>query len=181
LWSLSFNPLFFGPCLAQAAPALVSPADSASPVSKYASIGPWTLSAGFPNGGSVLGSPALSIRTEVIQGEFLTAGLNLSSDHQANTESAGGFLKWNHMLATGWGKSFSYAFLQSGIMLQKTSQKSKKETSLMTAAGVGVEVSLLREISTSLETGIGGVMWPSDRMSYNAATTQLSVHYHFDF
>jgi hypothetical protein len=176
-WSLSFNSLFFSALIAEAAPAN----DSPSQVSKFASIGPWTVSAGFPQGGSSSGTPALSLRNEVAEGGFATLGLNLSSDRQAGSESAGAFLKWNHMLASGWGKSFPYAFVQSGMLIQKVAASSKKETSFLAAAGLGVEVSLIREISTSVETGIGGVMWPSERLSYNAATTQISVHYHFDF
>lgn len=176
-WSLNFSVLIVVQIPAQAGPAT----DPSAQASKYSVIGPWTLSAGFPQGGSVLGSPALSLRNEVTQGEFVTAGLNFSLDRQAGSESAGGFLKWNHMLSAGWGKSFPYAFVQSGLMTQKASQSSKKETSLLAAAGIGVEITLLREISTSLETGIGGSVWPSERLSFNAATTQIAVHYHFDF
>ena len=97
--------------------------------SKFSSIGPWTLSAGFPQGGSSLGIPSLSLRNEVLNGEFVTIGANLSSDRQNKSESTGVFLKWNHMLSAGWGKSFPYAFIQGGYLNQKASESAKKESS----------------------------------------------------
>ncbi len=180
---LLFPSLLFSFAISNAEMAFAASATSETPPqpSKFSSIGPWTLSAGFPQGGSSLGAPALSIRNEVLNGEFVTIGVNLSSDRQSKSESTGVFLKWNHMLSAGWGKSFPYAFIQTGYLTQKASESAKKESSAVAACGLGVEVSLLREISTSVETGLGGVLWPSERTSYTAATTQLSIHYHFDF
>lgn len=163
---------------ASAAPAIF---ESNSEPSRYANLGPWSLSAGFPQGGSTWGSPTLGIRNELFNGEFLSLGLNLASDKTEKSESQGVFAKWNHMLSAGWGKSFPYAFLQTGYVSQKLSETAKKDTSAVFAVGLGVEVSLLREISTSLETGLGGVLWPSSQLKYSTATTQLSVHYHFQF
>ncbi|MFZ9519130.1 MAG: hypothetical protein ACO3A4_01510 [Silvanigrellaceae bacterium] len=165
-------------CGAFAGPANI---DSHSESSKYSVIGPWSVSAGFPQGGSIWGSPALGLRNEIFNGEFVSVGLNLASDKIQKSESTGIFAKWNHMLSPGWGKSFPYAFVQSGYVSQKANEAAKKESVANFAFGLGVEVSLLREISTSLETGLGGVLWPSSQMSYTSATTQLAVHYHFEF
>ncbi|MEN9827055.1 MAG: hypothetical protein RI953_2800 [Pseudomonadota bacterium] len=170
-------------CLAASANASAGPAsiDPSSDTSKYSVIGPWSISAGFPQGGSVWGSPALGLRNEIFNGEFVSVGLNLASDKISKSESAGVFAKWSHMLSPGWGKSFPYAFVQSGYLSQKANETAKNESSANFAFGLGVEVSLLRELSTSVETGLGGVLWPSSQMSYTAATTQLALHYHFQF
>lgn len=176
--TILFSLFLFPARFVLAAPASSDPIPE---VSKYSIIGPWTISAGFPQGGSLWGSPALSVRNEIVNGEFVTVGLNLSSDKQNKTESSGIFAKWNHMLSPGWGKSFPYAFVQSGYLTQKESESAKKDSSAVFAFGLGAEVSLLREISTSVETGLGGVLWPSSQLSYLAATTQLSIHYHFQF
>ncbi|NBW81261.1 hypothetical protein EBR21_05855, partial [bacterium] len=120
-------------------------------------------------------------RNEIFNGEFVSVGLNLASDKTAKSESSGIFAKWNHMLSPGWGKSFPYAFVQSGYLSQKASETAKKESNANFAFGLGVEISLLRELSTSVESGLGGVLWPSSQMSYTAATTQLALHYHFQF
>jgi hypothetical protein len=162
---------------ALAAPASVDSSSQES--SPYSILGPWTLSAGFPQGGSIWGSPALSARNEVSQGDFLTIGLQLSSDRKEKSESAAVFAKWNHMLSNGSGRSFPYAFLQSGYLVQKANEETQKESSAVFATGLGVEVSLLPEISTSLEVGWGGILWPASQFSYAAATTQLAIHYHF--
>lgn len=177
-WTLISEFVFLSSPKAFSAPASNEPQP---PQGQYSAIGPWSLSAGFPQGGSVWGSPALGIRHELIDGGFASAALNFSSDRAGKSESFGLFAKWNQMLSAGWGKSFPYAFLQSGMLTEKLSEKSKRETSTIFAAGLGVEVSLLREISTSIETGFGGVLFPESQMSFTTATTQLSVHYHFEF
>lgn len=165
------------PDFAQAAPSYSS--DGASSSGRFAVLGPWSLSAGFPNGGSVWGSPALSIRNEWSEGEFVTVGLQLSSDKATRSDNFGVMGKWNHMMFTPVGRAFPYGFFQFGAQSQKKSENDSFETSLLAAFGVGVEVSLVREISTSFDTGFGGVFWPSNRLSYNAATTQISLHFHF--
>lgn len=170
--------LLFNSLAAAAAPLS---SENSNELSRSAVLGPWSLSAGFPNGGSIWGAPALGLRNEVAAGEFVSIGLNLSADKAGKSESMGLFAKWNHMLFAPLGKAFPYAFLQCGVLSQKSSEASKKETTLMSAAGFGVEVSLLREISTSLETGLGGNLWPSTNANYSAATTQISMHYHFQY
>ncbi|MEN9810722.1 MAG: hypothetical protein RLZZ488_2289 [Pseudomonadota bacterium] len=177
-WTLISKFVFFSSPEAFSAPASIEPQQ---PQGQYSALGPWSLSAGFPQGGSVWGSPALGIRHELIDGGFASAAINFSTDRTGKSESFGVFAKWNQMLSAGWGKSFPYAFLQSGMLTEKLSEKSKRETSTIFAAGLGVEVSLLREISTSLETGFGGVLLPATQTSFTTATTQLSVHYHFEF
>ncbi|MEY4064947.1 MAG: hypothetical protein RIR26_1155 [Pseudomonadota bacterium] len=125
------------------------------------------------------GSPALSVRHEWSDGEFVTFGLQLSSDKASKADTAGVLGKWNHMIFTPVGRAFPYAFLQLGGQSQKKSESAATESNILAATGLGVEVSLVREISASFETGFGGVFWPSSRLNYNTATTQISLHFHF--
>jgi len=166
------------PANAVAAPAVL---ENSSPPSRYQLLGPWSLSAGFPNGGSTWGSPALGVRNELFEGEFVSVALQLASNKQEKSEASGLMMKWNHMMFTPVGRSFPFFFLQAGLQNVKESESAKAQSSFQAALGVGVEVSLLREISTSFETGFGGVFWPSSRINYSTATTQLSLHYHFQY
>ena len=150
-----------------------------SSAGRYAVLGPWSLSAGFPNGGSVWGTPALSVRHEWSEGEFITFGLQVSSDKSTKADTMGVLGKWNHMMFTPVGRAFPYGFLQMGAQTQKKSESAASEANFLAATGLGVEVSLLREISASFETGFGGVFWPSNRLNYNTATTQIALHFHF--
>lgn len=147
--------------------------------SMFSLIGPWSISAALPNGGSIWGVPALGARAEITEGEFLTVGIQLSSSKSDNSSAHGLQFKWQHMLLTPLPRSYPYGFLQAGVQTVKLSSNDKSETSLLAAVGLGVEVSLLREISTSFETGFGGVFWPTQSVNYSAATTQLAIHYHF--
>ncbi|MEN9530616.1 MAG: hypothetical protein RI932_2489 [Pseudomonadota bacterium] len=163
---------------ATAAPSAV---ESPNTPSRFQLLGPWSLSAGFPNGGSTWGSPALGVRNEVFEGDFISLALQFSSNKQEKSDASGVMVKWNHMMFTPVGRSFPYFFLQAGLQSVKESEAAKAQSSFQSALGVGVEVSLLREISTSFETGFGGVFWPSTRINYSTATTQISLHYHFQY
>lgn len=156
-----------------------APADELDEQSMFSLIGPWSISAAFPNGGSVWGTPALGARFEVSEGEFLSLGLQLSSSTPDNSSAQGMQFKWQHMLLTPLPRSYPYLFVQGGLQSVQLSAADARDTSLLAAVGLGVEVSLIREISTSFETGFGGVFWPSRLVNYSAATTHLAIHYHF--
>jgi hypothetical protein len=121
------------------------------------------------------------VRHELFEGEFVAVGLQFASNKQEKSEASGVMVKWNHMMFTPVGRSYPYAFLQTGLQSIKESETAKAQSSFQAALGVGVEVSLLREISTSFETGFGGVFWPTTRINYSTATTQISLHYHFQY
>ncbi len=178
---LSLPCLFLAESLQFKAEAAPSATDSANLPSRYSQLGPWSISAGFPNGGSIWGTPAFGVRNELSEGEFIAVGLQLSANKEEKSESAGLMAKWQHMMFTPVARAFPYVFFQAGVQSVKESDATKSETSLLTAIGLGVEVSLLREISTSFETGFGGVFLPSSKINYSAATTQLSLHYHFQY
>ena len=149
--------------------------------SMFSLIGPLSISAAFPNGGSIWGVPALGARAEVTEGEFLNIGIQLSSSRPDNSTAHGVQLKWQHMLLSPMPRSYPYGFVQAGLQTVKLSENDASETTLLAAFGFGVEVSLIREISTSFETGFGGVFWPSKVLSYSSATTQFALHYHFQY
>ena len=149
--------------------------------SMFSLIGPLSISATLPNGGSVWGVPALGARAEIAEGEFLNIGIQLTSSRPDSSNAHGLQFKWQHMLLTPLPRSYPYGFVQGGVQSVKLSASEGSETSLLAAIGIGVEVSLLREISTSFETGFGGVFWPSQSLSYSTATTQLAIHYHFQY
>lgn len=178
---LSLLCLFQAEFLQFRAEAAPSAADSANASSRTSQLGPWSISAGFPNGGSIWGTPAFGIRNELSEGEFVSVGLQLAANKEKKSEAAGLMMKWQHMMFTPVARAFPYAFFQAGVQSVKESDAAKSETSMLAAMGFGVEVSLLREISTSFETGFGGVFLPSHKINYSAATTQLSLHYHFQY
>lgn len=153
--------------------------DASTPPSRFNQLGPWTISAGFPNGGSLWGMPALGIRTELTEGEFLSVGLQIAANREEKSESLAFLTKWQHMMFTPAGRSYPFFFMQMGAQSYKTAELSKTQTAFLSAFGIGIEVSLLREISTSIETGFGGHFYPVSQLSYSAATTQIALHYHF--
>jgi hypothetical protein len=147
----------------------------------FSLIGPLSISAGLPSGGSVWGVPALGARAEVSEGEFLNIGVQFSASRPDSSNAYGLQVKWQHMLLTPLSRSYPYGFVQGGLQSVKLTANDNGQTTLLAAVGIGVEVSLLREISTSFETGFGGVFWPSQSLNYSAATTQLAIHYHFQY
>ncbi len=149
--------------------------------SMFSLIGPLSISATLPNGGSVWGVPALGARAEITEGEFLNIGIQFSASRADSSNAHGLLLKWQHMLFTPLRRSYPYGFVQGGLQSVQLSANDSSATTLLAAVGVGVEVSLLREISTSFETGFGGVFWPTQSLKYSTATTQLAIHYHFQY
>jgi hypothetical protein len=171
--------LLFLVCIPNQVTFAAANVDELEEQSMFSLIGPWSISAALPNGGSVWGTPALGARFEVSEGEFLSLGLQLSSSTPDNSSAQGLQFKWQHMFLTPLPRSFPYLFVQGGLQSVQLSAGETKDSSLLAAVGLGVEVSLIREISTSFESGFGGVFWPSRLLNYSAATTHLAIHYHF--
>ena len=141
--------------------------------------GKLSLAVAFPNGGALTGTPAMGLRgmfTSQLGASFF---VQYTSDKAAKKQSAGTTLKAQHFF-TPAARAVPYVFVQASAG-KNSGDGNTGNTDLQAggALGLGVEIFLIKEISTSAEIGLGSVFKPTSQLTIATATTQIGLHYHF--
>lgn len=143
--------------------------------------GKFSMGVLVPVGGALTGTSAFGMRYLVSSTFALTPFLQFGNDKAAKKTALGITLKAQEFLTPG-NRAVPYAFFQvSAGKNGGEGNEGNTDTQAGAAIGLGVEVFIIREISTSVEAGLGYNFMPTQRAQVSTATSQLALHYHFGF
>ena len=141
--------------------------------------GKFSLAVAFPNGGALTGTQAMGLRGMFTSQFAASLFVQYNYDKAAKKQAAGATLKVQQFL-TPTARAVPYLFVQTTAG-KNSGDGNTGNTDLQAgvALGLGVEIFLIKEISTSAEVGLGTAFRPSSRLTVATATTQIGLHYHF--
>lgn len=153
------------------------------PVSSYLKKEAFSFDIAFPGGGSALGTNSIGIR--YLQNPNLALALHLQYGHD-NTR---GFDAYGGTFRTQWFlrsklRTVLYSFAQiSAGTTQKTAKSTlttlEAGTQFGTSGGMGLELFIIPELSTSVDVGIGINALPDNKYTATTATSGIALHYFF--
>lgn len=138
-----------------------------------------SIDVAFPGGGARGLDGSAGARMILPSNMGLSLAFLAGLDAQAKKSGFGGAVKIQRFLATST-RAFPYAWV--GLNAGKNGGDGNKGADDFEAGaglGFGVEVFLLREISTSAEIGIASRMMPGDAFRLATGTSQIALHYFF--
>lgn len=143
----------------------------------------------FPNGGSATGNPAMGARWLNQEDLAIGAYLQFSRDRLDGFTSLGLTTRLQYFLTPASERARPYAvgWLSAGRTLYDNAdevpqgdESPGEKVQAGMAAGFGVEIHLVQNLSASAETGLACALLPSDHFSCSTMTSQVAVHFLFD-
>lgn len=138
-----------------------------------------SLDVAFPGGGARGLEGAAGARMILPANMGLSVALLVGLDKEAKKNGYGGAVKIQRFLPTST-RAFPYAWV--GFNAGKNGGEGNKDADDFEAGaglGFGVEVFLLKEISTSAEIGVASRVMPGDAFRLATGTSQIALHYFF--
>jgi hypothetical protein len=178
----SFSAAFAAP--AAEAPQPMDDDDAPKPpVSSYLKKEAFSFDIAFPAGGSALGTNSIGVR--YLQNPNLALALHL----QYGFDDTRGFNAYGGTFRTQWFlksklRTVLYSFAQMSAGTTAKTAKStltslETGTQLGAAGGMGLELFIMPELSTSVELAVGANALPGNKYNVTTATSGIALHYFF--
>jgi hypothetical protein len=141
--------------------------------------GAGSLDVAFPAGGSRMLEGAAGARLVLPARLAVSLALLTGIDKKAKSSAFGGALKLQQFFSSA-SRAFPYAAV-SLTAGKSGGDANKDDDDLKAGAGLsfGVEIFLLRELSTSAEVGVSSQIVPGDAFRLATGTSQIALHYFF--
>jgi|GEM_PF-4767132 len=141
--------------------------------------GAGSVDVAFPAGGSSVLEGAAGARLVLPARLAVSIALLTGIDKKAKSNAFGGALKLQQFFPTA-SRAFPYAAV-SLTAGKSGGDANKDDDDAKAGAGLsfGVEIFLLRELSTSAEVGVSSQIVPGDAFRLATGTSQIALHYFF--